>query len=180
MFSTKRTFLVSTPFPFSEHFHFGRLEEISVFYAVPPPLTFLLKTLHCSYVNCTEFHKHERSFMIMVLATFCLKVAKQTFYKLFYFPRYFLSLKKFLTWFLNDFFIRNRLSFLMITAGIEVNHSLKSLNIRSETWRRSLKLRKKYPWRRNVANCKLRNYAKFFKTVTLWNVMQLSLISSYV
>ena len=35
-------------------------------YAVPPPLTFLLKTLHFSCVNCKGFHKHERLFMIMV------------------------------------------------------------------------------------------------------------------
>ena len=27
---------------------------------------FLLKTLHCSYVNFNEFHKHDRLFMIMV------------------------------------------------------------------------------------------------------------------
>ena len=51
---------------FSEHFRFGKLYGISVFYVVPPPLTFLLKTLYCSYVNCKEFHKHERLFMIMV------------------------------------------------------------------------------------------------------------------
>ena len=51
---------------FSEHFGFGRLDELSVFYAVPPPLTFLLKKLHCSYLNCNRFHKHERLSMIMV------------------------------------------------------------------------------------------------------------------
>ena len=51
---------------FSEHFWFGRLDEISVFYAMPPPLTFLLKTLHCNYVNCNGFHKHERLLTIMV------------------------------------------------------------------------------------------------------------------
>ena len=51
---------------FSEHFRFERLDEISALYAVRPRLTFLLKTLHCSHVNCNEFHKHERIFMIMV------------------------------------------------------------------------------------------------------------------
>ena len=51
---------------FFEHFCFGRLDEFTVFYAVRPPLTFLLKTLHCSYVNCNGFHKRERLFMIMV------------------------------------------------------------------------------------------------------------------
>ena len=51
---------------FFEHFCFGRLDEFTVFYAVPPPLTFLLKTLHCSCVNCNGFHKRERLFMIMV------------------------------------------------------------------------------------------------------------------
>ena len=51
---------------FSEQFCFRRLDEISVFCGVPPPLTFLLKTLHCSYVNCNGFHKHERLFMIVV------------------------------------------------------------------------------------------------------------------
>ena len=50
----------------SEHVCFGRLDKISVFYAVLPPLTFLLKTLHCSYVNCDGLHKHERLLMIMV------------------------------------------------------------------------------------------------------------------
>ena len=29
-------------------------------------MSFLLKTLHCSYVNCNEFHKHERLFVILV------------------------------------------------------------------------------------------------------------------
>ena len=51
---------------FSKHFCFGRLDKLSVFDAAPPPLTLLLKRLHCSYVNCNEFHKHERLFMIMV------------------------------------------------------------------------------------------------------------------
>ena len=51
---------------FSEHFCFERSEEISVFYAVYPPLMFLLKTLHCTYVNCNRFHKRERLFLIVV------------------------------------------------------------------------------------------------------------------
>ena len=51
---------------FSEHLCFERSDEISVFYAVPPTQTFLLKTLHCSYVNCNRFHKHEKLFMIKV------------------------------------------------------------------------------------------------------------------
>ena len=50
---------------FSEHFCFGRLDEISIFYAVYPPLMFLLKALLCSYVNYNGFHKHEGLFMIM-------------------------------------------------------------------------------------------------------------------
>ena len=44
----------------------GEIWEISIFYAVLSPLMFLLKTLHPSYVNCNEFHKHEIVFMIMV------------------------------------------------------------------------------------------------------------------
>ena len=44
----------------------GEIREISIFYAVLSPLMFLLKTLHSSYVNFNEFHKHERVFMIMV------------------------------------------------------------------------------------------------------------------
>ena len=51
---------------FSENFYFERLKEISLFYAAPPLLTFLSKKLHCSYVNCNEFNKHERLFMIIV------------------------------------------------------------------------------------------------------------------
>ena len=50
----------------SEHFCFERSEEISVFYAVSPPLMFLLKTLHCTYVSCNRFHKRERLFLIVV------------------------------------------------------------------------------------------------------------------
>ena len=51
---------------FFEHFCLGRLDEFTIFYALPPPLTFLLKTLHCSCVNCNGFHKSERLLMIMV------------------------------------------------------------------------------------------------------------------
>ena len=51
---------------FQVRFLFGRLVEISMFYIVSPPVTFLLKTLLCCYVNCNEFHKHEKLFMIMV------------------------------------------------------------------------------------------------------------------
>ena len=60
-----KTFSVDTPFPV-RFLNISALKEIPVFYAVSPPLTFLLKTLHCSYVNCNGFHKHERLFLIMV------------------------------------------------------------------------------------------------------------------
>ena len=41
-------------------FHMEKTES------VPPPLTFLLKIFHFNYVNCNEFHQHERLFMIVV------------------------------------------------------------------------------------------------------------------
>ena len=47
-------------------FCFERLCVISVFYAVLSHLMSLLKALHRSYVNCNDFHKHERLFMIVV------------------------------------------------------------------------------------------------------------------
>ena len=67
----KRTakFWVDAPFPvrFLKISASGdSLCEITVSYAVSPSLIFSVETLHCSYVNCKGFHKHEKLFMIMV------------------------------------------------------------------------------------------------------------------